>query len=238
MRAIGFHSPISPTTPIRARVPGFFPGVFLAVLALGMTIRAETVSLPEPIRSGPVSVEQALELRRSVRAFSDSSLSLAEAGQLLWAAQGVTRERGRRTAPSAGATYPLEVYLVAGNVEELEPGIYRYLPGEHGLEPVTTGDRREDLAAACLGQQAVRRAALSLVIGAEFSRTAKRYGKRAERYVYLEAGHAAENVCLECVALGLGMVCVGAFEDAAVKRVLEMKEAPVYVLPVGREDSD
>jgi len=212
--------------------------VCLAVLALGAAIRAETTKLPEPSRAGPVSVEQALEQRRSVRAFSDSGLTLAEAGQLLWAAQGVTGERGRRTAPSAGATYPLEVYLVAGKVEGLEPGIYHYLPGEHGLELVATGDRREDLAAACLGQQSVARAAVSLVFGAEFGRTAKRYGKRAERYVYLEAGHAAENVCLESVALGLGTVCVGAFEDSAVKKVAGMNEAPVYVLPVGRGDGD
>lgn len=210
----------------------------LALLALGMTIRAETIELPEPSRSGSVSVEQALDQRRSVRTFSDSCLTLAEAGQLLWAAQGVTGEDRHRTAPSAGATYPLEVYLVAGKVEGLEPGIYHYLPKEHGLEPVAAGDRREDLAAACLGQQSVERAPLSLAMGAEFGRTAKRYGKRAERYVYLEAGHAAENVSLECVALGLGMVCIGAFEDAAVKRVVAMKEAPVYVLPVGREDED
>jgi SagB-type dehydrogenase family enzyme len=209
----------------------------LAVM-LGAVLSAETIKLPEPERSGAVSVEQALQQRRSVRRFSDAPLTLREAGQLLWAGQGVTDERGHRTAPSAGATYPLECFLVAGNVDSLEPGIYHYLPEEHALEPVSSGDRRAELSAVCLNQQSVAEAAVSIVICAVFKRTESRYGRRAERYVYLEAGHCAENICLEVEALGLGSVCVGAFEDAGVKKLLGRSEAPVYVMPVGRTQGE
>ncbi len=196
---------------------------------------ARGVSLPAPPAAGAMSLEEALARRRSVREFASGALTLAEASRLAWAAQGVT-EPERRTAPSAGATYPLEVYLVAGDVENLAAGVYRYLPGLHRLETVADGDIRLPLAAAAVGQQWVSRAALVVVIAAVFERTTARYGKRGERYVHMEAGHAAQNLLLQATALGLGATPVGAFNDAEVARLLHLPAGatPLYIIPVGR----
>jgi SagB-type dehydrogenase family enzyme len=204
-----------------------------------------TVKLPGPAAAGTVSVEAALAARRSVRSFAPSPLALAEAAQVLWAAYGINRPRpeaptlrgGLRTAPSAGATYPLEVYLVAGEVTGLEPGVYRYLSAGHELEPVVPGDRRAALAAAALGQASVRTAPAALVYSAVFERTTGRYGARGrERYGWIDLGHSAQNVYLQCAALGLGTVAVGAFTDAEVSRAvgLPAAEEPLYIMPVGR----
>jgi SagB-type dehydrogenase family enzyme len=187
--------------------------------------------LPAPRTSGPVSLEEALAERRSVRSFADAPLTDAEVGQLLWAAQGVTDESGLRTAPSAGARYPLETYAVTAD------GAWRYVPDRQALEPVLAGDVRPDLQRAALGQEAVGAAPLVVVISADIDRTASRYGaERAPRYVHLEAGHAAQNVLLQAVALGLGSVPIGAFSDADVARVLRLPpdEIVLYLLPVGR----
>jgi SagB-type dehydrogenase family enzyme len=187
------------------------------------------VALPSPAPAGAISLEEALARRRSVRAFTPRALSTNEVGQLLWAAQGVTDSRGHRTAPSAGATYPLEVYAVTPE------GVWRYLPAEHALAIVRTGDVRPDLAAAALGQGAVASAPLVVVINGVVARTAARYGSRAERYVWLEAGHAAQNVLLEAVALDLGAVPIGAFDDDAVRAVVGASagEDALYLVPVG-----
>jgi SagB-type dehydrogenase family enzyme len=196
-----------------------------------------TIRLPEPRAPGATSVEEALRRRRSLREFRPTPLTLAEAAQLLWAAQGRTAEDGRRTAPSAGALYPLEVFLVAGRVEGLAPGVYRYRPDGHILEPVIEGDRRRALSEAALGQGWVGGAPAALVVAAVEERTARKYGRRAERYVHIEVGAAAQNVALQAVALGLGTVVVGAFDDAAVARVagLAPEERPLAILPVGHE---
>lgn len=196
---------------------------------------ARGVILPAPPAAGAMSLEEALARRRSVREFASGALTLAEASRLAWAAQGVT-EPERRTAPSAGATYPLEVYLVAGDVKNLAAGVYRYLPGLHRLEAVADGDIRLPLAAAAVGQQWVSRAALVVVIAAVFERTTARYGKRGERYVHMEAGHAAQNLLLQATALGLGATPVGAFNDAEVARLLHLPAGatPLYIIPVGR----
>jgi SagB-type dehydrogenase family enzyme len=190
---------------------------------------APTIELPAPRTSGPMPLERALAERRSVRAFTDEPLSLEELSQLLWAAQGITAEWGGRTAPSAGALYPLEVYAATPD------GVYRYVPEDHGLEPLATGDLRPALAGAALGQEAIRDAPVVLVIAAVFRRTEVKYGARAERYVHLEAGHAAQNVLLQAVALGLGGVPIGAFSDRDVQRVLGLPadHAPLYLIPVG-----
>jgi SagB-type dehydrogenase family enzyme len=183
-----------------------------------------------------VEVEAALRARRSVREFAVSPLSLAELSQLLWAAQGTTTGDGRRTAPSAGALYPLEVSVVAGDVTGLPAGVYRYRPDGHRLMPVATGDRRRALAAAALEQDWMRPAPVALVIAAVYARTERKYGERAARYVHFEAGCAAENVALQAVALGLGTVVVGAFQDREVAAVaaLDTNERPLAILPVGR----
>lgn len=195
------------------------------------------VKLPEPRNKGTVSVEEALWQRRSVRHYAAAPLELAEVGQLLWAAYGVNRPNGFRTAPSAGACYPLELYVVAGNVTDLRPGVYAYRPATHDLRLLERGDKRAALAGAAFGQGAVREAPVALVWSAVFKRTTRRYGDRGrERYVCMELGHSAENVHLQCAALGLGTVAVGAFSDQAVKRLTGMTESeePLYIMPVGR----
>lgn len=194
------------------------------------------IALPTPRYDSATSVEQALLKRRSVREYADAPLTLAELGQLLWAAQGVTDLAGFRTAPSAGALYPMEAYAVVGNVSGLAAGIYRYRPGEHALERTATGNRLAELSKAALGQAAVRDAAVVLVLAAVYERTTKKYGERGVRYVHMEAGHVSQNVYLQAVSLGLGTVTIGAFYDAEVKRVVGLadNEQPLYLMPIGR----
>jgi SagB-type dehydrogenase family enzyme len=183
-----------------------------------------------------MSVEEALSLRRSQRSYRPEPLSVDEVAQLLWAAQGITDPRGYRTAPSAGALYPLELYLVCGWVNGLEPAIYRYAPHDHALSLVAPGDVRDALANAALGQSMVRDAAIDLVFTAVYERTTGRYGARGHQYVHMEVGHAGQNVHLQAVALGLGTVVVGAFHDATVHRLLQLPkdETPLYIMPVSR----
>lgn len=194
------------------------------------------IELPEPKSVGTVSVEEALQSRRSVRSYSKAALTLPEASQLLWAAQGMTRRDGGRTAPSAGALYPLEVYLVAGDVEDLPPGIYKYRPREHGLDRIAEGDKRADLAAAALDQDCLRKGAAAIVIAGVYERTARKYGQRAVRYVHLETGHAVQNMHLQAASLNLGTVEVGAFDDERIKQVMTMKpqQQPLAIMPFGR----
>ena len=201
------------------------------------TLNGIVVELPEPRYDSDVSIEEALLERRSVREYTGEPLTLQEISQLLWAAQGITDPRGYRTAPSAGGLYPLEVYLVVGDVAGLGAGIYRYRPQGHELVKVRDGDRREELCAAALGQAWVREAAADLVIMAVYETTTAKYGDRGVQYVHLEAGHAAQNVCLQATAMGLGTVTVGAFHDEQVGEVLGAaeNEQPLYVMPVGRK---
>jgi SagB-type dehydrogenase family enzyme len=194
------------------------------------------VALPKPRLDGAVSVERALQQRRTVRAFTGEAISLDDIGQLLWAAQGVTHGDGLRTAPSAGALYPLQVILVAGHVSGLAPGVYAYAPAAHALTPLAAGDRRAALAAAALDQRWLQTAPAVLLFCAAPQRTLRKYGTRGIQYVYIEAGHAAQNVFLQAVALGLGAAAVGAFDDAQVSRVLGLaaEQRPLYLMPVGR----
>lgn len=196
------------------------------------------VKLPAPARTGAMTVEAALWQRRSVRSFVDSALSLAEVGQVLWAANGINRpERSGRTTPSAGACYPLEVYLCAGLVAGLEPGLYRYRPDGHELVLLSAGDRRPALARAARGQASVGSAPAALVYTADFGRTTGRYGRRGrERYVAIDLGHSGENVYLQCAALSLGTVAVGAFDDSLLTAWLgsPKSEEPLYIMPFGR----
>jgi SagB-type dehydrogenase family enzyme len=229
---------VSHSTPLRT--------ILLVALALaacaGASARAQgattlaPIKLPAPRATSEVSVEQALKARRSLRSFAATPLTLAEVSQLLWAAQGVTDERGRRTAPSAGALYPLELYLVAGNVTGLLSGVYRYRPAGHELVLVAAGDRRAEVAAACR-QGWVAEAPASVAFTAVNTRTAKKYADRSVRYVPIEVGAAAENLALQAVALGLGTTVVGAYDDAKLAATLgsAADEQPLAVLPVGRK---
>ncbi len=197
---------------------------------------AEAIGLPEPQEESGVSIEQSLAGRRSVRSFSEEAVSLQDVGQLLWAAQGITSPQGLRTAPSAGATFPLEVYVVAERVEGLDAGIYRYVPQGHALTQVAEGHFAKSLREAALDQDSIEEAAVNLVIAAEFERTEARYGDRGERFVYIESGHAAQNVFLQCASLDLDAVVVGAFTDPQVKEVVRLPETeePVYIIPIGK----
>jgi SagB-type dehydrogenase family enzyme len=194
------------------------------------------VRLPHPRIQGPDSLESCIHARRSVRSFSKEALTLDEISQLLWSAQGITAETGERAAPSAGATYPLETYLVADNVAELEAGVYKYEVARHQLRTVQRGTCRDQLARAALGQDCVRVASAALMFTAVYARTEEAYGKAAKTYVHIEVGHAAENVCLQAVSLGLGTVCVGVLRDAEVRRLLNLpdEEVTLYMVAVGR----
>jgi len=198
--------------------------------------RMGTIELPAPRLEGAVSVEEAIRRRRSRRSFADSPLTPAQLGQLLWSAQGVTEGR-KRAAPSAGASYPMEVFVAVGpaGVGSLEAGVYRYLPAEHALEPHLAGDVRTQAAAAASGQRFLADAPVDILLAADYGRTAQRYGERARRYVDMEAGHISQNLYLQAEALGLGTVAVGAFDDAEVARVFRLPAnlAPLYLMPVG-----
>ena len=203
-----------------------------------MTVKksSEIIKLPEPRYDSKVSIEKTLLKRRSVRNYLKEPLTLNEISQLLWAAQGITSPGGKRTAPSAGALYPLEVYIVAGYVENLPAGVYKYKPYEHEIIKTGEGDLRAKLGRAALSQGSVNNAPVVLVFCAVYQRTTKKYGERGIRYVHMEVGHAAQNVCLQAVSLGLGAVVIGAFHDNKVKKVmnLEADEHPLYILPVGK----
>jgi len=195
-----------------------------------------TIRLPDPLQDSDTSIEAALLARRSVRSYQDGPLTRAEISQLLWAAQGITSPRGLRSAPSAGALYPLEMYVVAGNVDDLPDGVYKYGPEKHDLTGLAEGDKRKELCSAALGQTSVRNAAAVIVISAVYERTTAKYGERGIQYVHMESGHAAQNIFLQAVPLNIGTVVIGAFYDEAVKKVLKMpeREQPLYIMPAGR----
>ncbi len=195
-----------------------------------------TVDLPAPRTESNTSIEEAIAACRSIREYTGEPIALAELSQILWAAQGVTSPEEQRSAPSAGALYPLEVYVVAGSVEGLPAGVYRYVPDGHRLIPIRQGDHRTELAETAGGQEAVRDTATDIVITGVYEWTTAKYGERGVRYVHMEAGHAAENVYLQAESLGLGTVSIGAFDDAALRQLLMLpeNETPLYVMPIGR----
>jgi len=198
---------------------------------------AELVKLPPPSYQGSMSVEEALKARRTVREFAARGLDLKQVSQLLWGADGLSDPRGHRTAASAGATYPLEIYLVVGErgVADLPAGVYRYLVQEHVLEPGVNGDLRQAVARASLHQTWMTHAPVIVVIAAEYRRCTARYGERGLMYTHMEAGHVGTNVFLQAEALGLGAGIVGAFEDQGLSQELQLPRdyAPLLVMPVG-----
>lgn len=195
------------------------------------------IALLEPRLTGEMSVEEAVRARRSRRGFTTSPVSIEQVSQVLWAAQGITDAEGRRAAPSAGALYALDLYVVAGGQEAggLAAGVYHYDPRRHSLELTMAGDARPTLARLAVGQTFIADAPFALVITAEYERISGRYGNRAERYVHMEAGHAAQNVYLQVEALGLGTVVVGSFQDEAVSQALSLpaRHMPLYIMPIG-----
>lgn len=212
--------------------------------------QGEFISLPAPKYDSDISVEEALTNRRSVRTYTKEALTLSEISQVLWAAQGITKKEkappafweerewpgGLRTAPSAGALYPLKIYLCVSMVENLDSGLYLYQPGEHTIKLIMKGDLRNEISNAALGQACIQSAPASVVIAAIYERTAVKYGDRAERYVHIETGHVGQNIYLQAVSLNLGTVMVGAFRDENVKSVLDLpqSEQPLAIMPLGK----
>jgi SagB-type dehydrogenase family enzyme len=199
------------------------------VASAANVLSPQTIVLPAPRIKGTLTLEETLARRRSVRDYTNVPLTLDEIGQLLWAAQGVTSSAGQRTAPSAGGLYPLEIYVATRD------GVYHYEPAAHSMTAKIAGDKRQVLYDASLQQSAVRDAPAVLVIAAVYARTSGKYGDRTERYVQLEAGHAAQNILLQAVALNLGGVTIGAFEDDKVQKAIALPQdyKPLYVIPVG-----
>ncbi|MFC1974689.1 SagB/ThcOx family dehydrogenase [Chloroflexota bacterium] len=186
-----------------------------------------------------MSLEEAIAQRRSVRRLTSETISQSPLSQILWAAQGLSNTRGkRRTVPSAGATYPLEIFIVSGSnsIEEIEAGIYQYNIAHHSLALHHEGDVRFELARVALDQEFIYQAPLDIVICALYERTLTRYGARGERYVHIEVGHAGQNIYLQAAALGLATVAIGAFHDEQVREVLRLDKQykPLYIMPVGK----
>lgn len=196
------------------------------------------MNLPQPRIEGEVSLERTIKDRRTIRSFTKDALTLEQFSQLLWAAYGITDDRGsKRAAASAGALYPMDIYGVVGEngVEGLQAGIYHYEPMGHTVLLLLEGDLRQDLARASLGQMWMARPPLNLVISAEYARITSKYGKRGVRYAMIEAGLMSQNVSLQSEALGLGAGIVGAFHDEDVIRVMNVPPShePLLIMPVG-----
>lgn len=202
---------------------------------------SETIKLPDPVYTGRMSVEESLKERRSMRNFTDKQLSLQEVSQVLWAAYGVSDAESfahikLKTAPSAGATYPLEIYLMAGNVERLTAGLYKYHPEKNELSLYLKGDIRSQVAKACLDQRMLADAPATIIYNVVFERTTQRYGQRGlERYVYMDIGHSAQNIYLQTTAMGMATCAIGAFEDDKLTKVISPPENEVvmYLMPFG-----
>ncbi|MCL0046379.1 SagB/ThcOx family dehydrogenase [Dehalococcoidales bacterium] len=195
------------------------------------------IYLPPPNQKGIMSLEEAIARRRSIRDFTPESISQSQLSQILWSAQGISQGR-YRTVPSAGATYPLELFVACGKncIEEISDGIYHYNVKNHCLTLHHKGDVRLELAKVSLNQEFIYKAPLDIVICALYERTVGRYGSRGERYVHIEVGHAGQNIYLQATALGLATVAIGAFRDEQVREVLMLDEQykPLYIMPVGR----
>lgn len=192
--------------------------------------KGEEIMLPKPRLDSEVSLEKALNERRSIRSFSEKKLTLEEISQLLWSAQGITRETtGFRTSPSAGALYPLEIYLIK------EDGLFHYLPDGHKLIRLSSDDLRPKLLRGVLFQGFIAEAPVVIIITAIYERTTIKYGERGIRYVHIEAGHGCQNILLQATAMELGSVPVGAFDDDYVRNLVGLPEnyVPLYVVPVG-----
>ncbi len=228
-------------------ISGFILIVLISVASFSLNLEnnkeeknmnEQKIILSDPIKESEFSIEEALEKRRSVRDFKDEELNKKEISQLLWAAQGTTKEEtGFRTAPSAGGTYPLETYLIVRKIEGLDSGVYRYISKDHSLIKVKDKKISSELASAALGQSFIEVAPVNIVIAADYKRTTDRYDDRGKRYVYMEAGHVAQNIYLQCESLNLGTVVVGAFDDEKVKEILELpeEENPLYIIPIGKK---
>jgi SagB-type dehydrogenase family enzyme len=203
--------------------------VSIIVPVYGESIEKDMIILPAPEMTGSITLEKAISQRRSVRSFADKDVTWQQIGQLLWSAQGITNKKGNRAAPSAGALYPLEIYLV------YKKGFYKYIPQGHKLRLIYDLNLSQALQKASLSQPWVGTAAVNIIICADYNRITSRYGDRGIRYTDIEVGHVAQNIHLQAVALGLGSVPIGAFNDKEVSKVFSLpeNEVPIYIIPIG-----
>ena len=216
------------------------------VMALGFSLGnltagfgAEAIKLPPPATKGTVSVEEALQNRRSTRKFANRSLELAQISQLLWAADGINNPQGKRTAPSGRAAYPIDLYLVAGErgVTNLAPGVYRYVVADQALELVAPGEFRPAVAKACNSQVWIGEAPVIVVITGDIKRSAAKNGDQAALFTHLEAGCIGQNIFLQAGTLGLGAGVAGGFKDKPLAQALKLPDhdTPFLVMPVGHK---
>lgn len=221
---------------MRLRI-GYLLAIFVFLYLVREASPANYINLPQIKLYSEISLEEALSKRRSVRSYIDRALSLEELSQLLWAANGVTEpRRGFRTAPSAGALYPIDVYVVVSKVTGVEKGVYRYLPKEHKLEVIKLGDLSSKLYEAALWQNPVKEAGVVFALVAFYDRITWKYGQRGIKYAHIECGHICQNILLQATSLGLGAVPIGAFIDEKVSIVLGLPSGgePIYLVPVGK----
>ncbi|MFC1539575.1 SagB/ThcOx family dehydrogenase [Candidatus Latescibacterota bacterium] len=232
-------------------------GIFIFLIlindGISQTINTQNeniIKLPSPMHDSKTSLEQTLKNRRSIRSYKEDPLLISEIAQIMWAAQGITEKiknppsswpeklewkGGFRTTPSAGALYPLDIYVVACTVKDLSEGVYKYIPQDHSLVRIIKGDKRDELSKL----DYVRQAAAIVVIAGVYERTSIKYGDRAKRFVHIEVGHVGQNISLQSVSLGIGTVVVGAFEDKDLQKALNLpeNEIPFVIMPLGRIDT-
>lgn len=194
------------------------------------------MQLPKPEIKGSVSIEEVLQARRSIRSYSDAPLNLTEISQLLWSAYGVTSPKGLRTAPSAKELYPLELYIVSGEVNGLPPGVYKYLPGSHSIEKLGGTDIRPELFETTFDQASVREGRAVIVFAAVYSRTKAEFGDAGRDLTHMDLGHSAQNLHLQAVSLNIGTVVIAAFRPDDARKVLGLAddEVPLYLMPLGK----
>jgi SagB-type dehydrogenase family enzyme len=194
-----------------------------------------TIHLPKIRETGIISITESLSQRRSIRKYTDESLTVEELSQLLWAGQGLTNSQGNRTSPSAGGLYPIELLAVVSNVDKLENGVYEYDPLNHAIISKATGDIGRELAEAALQQECLMNCPVSIIIAADIGKLSWKYGNRAERYVYMESGHVSQNIYLQATGMKLGTVAVGAFFDDRIRQALKLPQnlQPLYLMPIG-----
>ncbi len=200
--------------------------------------KAQKVELPKPSFAG-LSVEKAIQKRKSVRSFMESPMNLEQLARILLSANGITQQRGgiaRRATPSGGALYPLDLYVIATNVDELTNGLYHFQVSDSSLELVKEGDFSIQIFEAANEQRAVGASPITIILTARFGRITQKYADRGYRYAYIEAGAACQNIYLQATSLDMGTVAVGAFNDDSLNELLGidgLHEAALLIMPVG-----
>jgi len=194
-----------------------------------------SIRLPQPKLQSSFSLEKALHQRKSYRAYKKTHLSVGEISQLLFAGQGIIKKRRKRTVPSAGALYPVEIYLVSGKIKGIPPGVYKYQPKLHRLIKILNEDKRKELLKATLFQFWIEEAPAVIVLCGVFWKTLSKYGREGNSFVFMEIGHTAQNISLQATSLNLGTVCIGGFKKRRVEKALSLAkdEKPLYLIPVG-----